>query len=196
MPQSKDFVIDAQPPVPGDTLRMPAGEDLQAFQASLLARMAARAADSLPARRLAVCIGAHACLIALDQAGEILPLRQQRLTHVPSTRPWFRGLLNLRGNLVGVADLAAMAGAPLLPLGSDSHVLVMASSLAPQCGLLVSQVRGLRDISEMSLISNNNETEIDLPGMIGRYKDKGGQLWAELDLAHLSQDPEFLQIGR
>ncbi|MFJ3056482.1 chemotaxis protein CheW [Herbaspirillum sp. NPDC087042] len=196
MSQLKDFVIDAQHSGLGDTLRMPAGEDLQAFQASLLARMAARAADSLPGRRLAVCIGAHACLIALDQAGEILPLRQQQLTHVPSTRPWFRGLLNIRGNLIGVADLAAMAGAALLPAGSDSHVLVMASSLVPQCGLLVSQVHGLRDISEMSRISNNDEIENDLHGVIGRYKDKGGMVWAELDLARLSQDPEFLQVGR
>ncbi len=191
----KDFVIDAQHSALGDTQRIPAGEDLQSFQVSLLARMAARATDSLPARRLAVGIGAHACLIALDQAGEILPLRQQ-LTHVPSTRPWFRGLLNIRGNLVGVADLAAMAGAPLLPAGTDSHVLVMASSLAPQCGLLVSQVHGLRDISEMLRISNNNEIENDLHGVIGRYKDKGGMVWAELDLARLSQDPAFLQIGR
>ncbi len=196
MPQLKDFVIDAQHHLLDDTPGMPGGQDLQAFQASLLARMAARAADSLPVRHLAVCIGAHACLIALDQAGEILPLRQQRLTNVPSTRPWFRGLLNIRGNLVGVADLAAMAGAPPLAVGADSHVLVMAAGLAPQCGLLVSQVRGLRDIEEMSRISNNDETENDLRGVIGRYKDKGGQVWVELDLARLSQDPEFLHIGR
>lgn len=196
MPQSKDFVIDAHQPDPGARLGMASGEDLQAFQASLLARIAARPAGSLQARRLAVRIGQHDCLIALDHAGEILPLGKQLLTPVPATRHWFLGLLNIRGNLVGVADLAAMAGEPAQSVGPESHILVMSQRLAPQCGLLVARVAGLRDIAEMSRISKNYEDGNDLRGVTGRYKDRHGKCWSELDLNVLSQDPEFLRVGR
>lgn len=194
MPHTKDFVIDASPTrsSPG----LPQREGLEQFQASLLARMAASDNESMRSRRLAVAMGEHCCLIPLVQAGEIVPLAGMVITPVPATRDWFRGLLNIRGNLIGLADLTGLAGAPPQEIGRSSHVLLLAHGLAPQCGLLVSRVLGLRDITEMTQISKNYEAEMPLLGVVGRYKDSGEAQWDELDLSLLSQDSRFLQIGR
>ncbi|RAN46848.1 twitching motility protein [Herbaspirillum rubrisubalbicans] len=194
MSHPKDFLIDAPhfPAAPTSPQR----EGLEQFQASLLARMAASDNESTRSRRLAVLIGNQHCLIPLAQASEILPLDGLTLTPVPATHAWFRGLLNIRGNLVGLADLSGLAGAPLQPCGAGSHALLLAPSLAPQCGLLVAAVLGLRDIEEMTRISKKYEEGIHLPGVNGRYKDGSGQQWDELDLSVLSRDSNFLQIGR
>ena len=57
----------------------------------------------------ACMIGAERYLLDLTQAGEIVPLAPLRA--VPLTQPWYLGLANIRGNLVGVIDLARYLGA-------------------------------------------------------------------------------------
>ena len=194
MPHTKDFVINA--PAARSFPGLPEREGLEQFQASLLARMAASDNESMRSRRLAVAMGEHCYLVPLAQAGEIVPLSGLAVTPVPATRDWFRGLLNIRGSLIGLADLMGLAGAVPQEIGRSSHVLLLAHGLAPQCGLLVSRVLGLRDITEMTQISKNYDAEIPLLGLAGRYKDSGDQQWDELDLSLLSQDSRFLQIGR
>ena len=60
-------------------------------------------------RRLAFKAGGMSWLVALPDAGEVLPV--PTLTSVPLTRSWVRGMANVRGNLYTVTDLAAFAGA-------------------------------------------------------------------------------------
>ncbi|WDZ95358.1 chemotaxis protein CheW [Herbaspirillum sp. WKF16] len=172
-------------------------EGLEAFQASLFARMDAACCEQLQARRLAVLIGDRHCLLNPAEAGEILALGGLPApTHVPLTRAWYLGLLNIRGNLVGVADLAALAGAAPQARGRDSRVLVFAPGLAPNCGLLLSSVLGLRDISEMTQISKTYESKTELAGIVRRYKDTAGTEWNEIGLAALLSDAAFLHVGR
>ena len=173
------------------------GGGLQAFQASLLARMEAASSEELQARRLAVTIGQAHCLIRLSDAGEILPLSSLPAPmRVPLTQPWYLGLVNLRGNLVGIIDLAALSGCEAQARERDSRVLVFSPALAPNCGLLLSSVLGLRHISEMTQISKNNDAKNELIGIVGRYKDKAGIEWSEIGLATLLKEAAFLHIGR
>ncbi|MBO9538704.1 chemotaxis protein CheW [Herbaspirillum sp.] len=170
---------------------------LQAFQASLLARMEAASSEELLARRLAATIGPFHCLIRLTEAGEILPLSSLPAPmKVPLTQPWYLGLVNLRGNLVGIADLAVLSGFPAQAHGRDSRVLAFSPALAPNCGLLLSSVLGLRHISEMTQISKNYDDKNELIGVVGRYKDTAGTEWHEIGLATLLKEAAFLHIGR
>lgn len=115
---------------------------------------------------------------------------------VPLTQSWYLGLVNVRGNLVGIVDLAALAGLEPQAPDRDTRVLVFAPSLAAGCGLLLSAVLGLRHLSEMSQISKNDDEESELIGVIGCYKDKHGTEWREIGLAALLNDASFLNIGR
>ncbi len=92
---------------------------LRQYQVQLLERMqAAQATGAAAARELGVLIGARHCLLDLTQVGEIVPF--QPATAVPLTQPWYLGLANVRGNLVGVIDLGAyLAAEPADSSASD-----------------------------------------------------------------------------
>ena len=69
---------------------------------------AARTSSGARAHQLGVEIGGVRYLLDLLEAGEIVPV--PALASVPLTQPWYLGLANVRGNLVGVVDLARYLG--------------------------------------------------------------------------------------
>jgi twitching motility protein PilI len=162
---------------------------LRQYQTQLLERMqAARAQGGTRSSQLGLQIGAERYLLDLTQASEIIPVPP--LCTVPLTQPWYLGLANIRGSLVGVIDLArylqddaSLAGA----IGPDSRVVTFAASLGFNCALLVSRVYGLRHGSEMEVAGDGQSGQ--------RLVDAEGQAWIPLDLAALTQDPRFLQVG-
>jgi len=73
---------------------------------------------------------------------EIVPIRHA--TRLPGAPPYVRGLINLRGAIVTVIDLAArLAGSAALPEGS----VVLAEYGTKQVGLAVDEVRDVQMLS-------------------------------------------------
>lgn len=189
--------LDDAGPVPPISAEEAKNGHLEGFQLSLLARMEAADIASFRARRLAVLIGTQTCLIELAEAGEIVPLASlPAMTHVPLTQPWYLGLVSIRGNLVGVADLAGFSGAALQPVDQANRIIVFSPLLSSNCGLLVSRVLGLRDVSSMREIPSDAWQETSLPGIHRRYRDDEEVEWLEISLASLLTHPSFLHIGR
>ncbi len=154
---------------------------LRQYQVQLLERMqAARANTGASVNQLGVLIGSERYLLDLTQAGEIVPVAA--LTVVPLTQPWYLGLSNIRGNLVGVIDLARYLGLGETAIGPDSRVVTFAGGLGFNCGLLVARVYGLRHAGGMA--------------PAGEYlRDADGNDWTALDLAALVADERFLHVG-
>ncbi|MDL2356671.1 MAG: chemotaxis protein CheW [Pseudomonadota bacterium] len=160
---------------------------LRQYQVQLLERMqAARANTGAPINQLGVQIGARRYLLALTDAGEIVPV--PALTRVPLTQPWYLGLANIRGNLVGVIDLARYlalddgdTGADAAP-AADSRIVTFAGALGFNCALLVARVYGLRHAAGMQ---PHGEC----------LRDADGNDWTALDLAALVAEPHFLHVG-
>ncbi len=154
---------------------------LRQYQVQLLERMqAARNNSAARINHLGVQIGAERILLDLTQAGEIVPVAP--VTSVPLTQPWYLGLANIRGNLVGVIDLARYLRAGETVIGPDSRIVTFASALGFNCGLLVSKVYGLRHAGDMQQHGDH-------------LRDADANEWDLLDLAALARDPRFLQIG-
>jgi len=165
---------------------------LREYQQQLLERMqAARTSSGARANGLGVEIGGVRYLLDLLEAGEIVPV--PALTRVPLTRPWYLGLANIRGSLVGVVDLASyldQAAAPgSAPNGmpnAGARIITLAPSLGVPCGLLVTRVFGLRHAADMR------------PGPApdgDKLVDADGQAWTPLALAELVREERFLQVG-
>lgn len=154
---------------------------LRQYQVQLLERMqAARANTGASVNQLGVQIGAARYLLDLTQAGEIVPV--PALTVVPLTQPWYLGLSNIRGNLVGVIDLARYLGLGETTSAADSRIVTFAAGLGFNCGLLVARVYGLRHAGTMEAA--------------GDYlRDADGNDWTALDLAALAADERFLHVG-
>ena len=95
-------------------------------------------------------VGARHCLLDLTQIGEIVPF--QSATPVPLTQPWYLGLANVRGNLLGVIDLAAYIGDDFgnsPAAGPETRLLTFAAGVGLPCALLANRVLGLRRLSDM-----------------------------------------------
>ncbi len=154
---------------------------LRDYQAQLLERMqAARSGAGARAQRLGVAAGPARYLLDLTEAGEIVALAP--LTRVPRTQGWYLGLANVRGNLVGVIDLARYFGGGETAAGPDARLVTFAPRLGFNCALLVSRVYGLRQAADMTAAG-------------AQLRDQDGNEWTPLALAELVRDERFLHIG-
>lgn len=162
---------------------------LRQYQEQLLERMqAAKTSTGARANQLGVEIGGHGYLIDLTETGEIVPVPP--MASVPLTRPWYLGLANIRGNLLGVVDLARYLGQDVGDDGRTraaaapnlARLITFSPALAFPCALLAGRVYGLRQAGEM--------TPHD-----GRLRDADGNEWTPLSLAGLVAEDRFLQVG-
>ena len=181
-------------PVPGRMQAPDPGERrsrLRQYQVQLLERMqAARHGASAVSKELAVMIGQQGCLLDLTQVGEIVAARS--IMRVPLTEHWYLGLANIRGNLIGIIDLARYQGGPACGAGADSRIVTFAADLGFNCALLVARVHGLRDLAGMEPEAQANAAA---PWAMQRFRDRQGESWTRIDLVRLVDDPRFLQVS-
>jgi len=158
-------------------------ERLREYQDQLLERMqAAKSGGGAPIQQLGMQVGATRYLLDLVEANEIVPLAP--LTRVPLTLPWYLGLANVRGTLVGVIDLARYLGEDSLPAsGPSARLVTFAPTLGFNCALLADRVFGLRQASNME-----REGE--------RLRDADGNEWTPLSLAALVREERFLHVAQ
>lgn len=158
---------------------------LRDYQTQLLARVqAAQSGAAQAVHQLGVSIGGQRYLLELTEAGEIVP--PVALARVPRTQPWYLGLANIRGSLLGVIDLARYLDPNHGAAGPDARFLSLSPRLGLKCALLVTQVHGLRRADTMTP---------DTGGSAMRLLDVDGQAWTPLSLAALVQEERFLQVG-
>lgn len=157
---------------------------LREFQQNVLNRIQTSEGAASHISTLGVQIADQNWLVEMSDIAEVLPLPV--LATVPLTKPWFIGVANIRGNLYSITDLSAFSGLGETLRGQSSRVLLLAEKYAFNAGLLVSRVIGLRDSSAWKKTGMGEEA---------RLVDEQGQTWRRLDIAHLLQRPEFVQIG-
>ena len=162
---------------------------LRDYQRELAERL--RQADSArSASKLGMQVGEQSWLVDLVEAGEVLPVPP--ITAVPLTRPWFRGVANVRGNLYSVLDFAAFIGAGVSARGEQARLLLLGERFRSAAALLIDRSLGLRNPAQLQ----------PRPAETGRaawiraeYHDEAGARWSELDVAELVRHPEFLAVG-
>jgi twitching motility protein PilI len=181
---------------------------LREFQTGLADKLRRAQNTPLAVNRLGIQIGAQRLLIDLADAGEILAVPD--IMPVPLTKPWYRGLANVRGNLIGIVDLSLFAGGPATPIDKESRVLAFSTELRFSTGILVSRMLGLRSAADLSTVesdrtavhpastSASSEPNFDVfsPWVRARLLDAQDVHWQELDLAALTADPRFVDIAR
>jgi twitching motility protein PilI len=165
--------------------------NLREFQQNLIDRMQAGGADD-QISTLGVRIARQNWLVDMHDISGVLP--PPPLAAAPLAKPWFVGVINVRGTLYGVTDLAAYPqtgkaapnGAGRAAEAAAQRILLVAERHAPNAALLVGRVLGLRNARAWA------QSEVD--GQI-HYRDGQGDSWRMLDMAALLGRPDFLQIG-
>jgi len=165
--------------------------DLRSFQQELATRLASKTAAQVESSRLGLACGGEQWLLRLADAGEVIAV--PAIADVPLTRPWFRGLANIRGNLYSVIDFAGYLGrGNVAAAGHNRLVLFGPRTGELRAGLVVARVLGLRNLAELAPAAPPS----DAPGWYAqRWIDADGNAWQEIDLARLAREPAFLQVG-
>jgi twitching motility protein PilI len=144
---------------------------------------------------LGVEAGSRRLLIDLAQAGEIVAV-PSTIVRVPFTRDWFLGLVNLRGTLHAVSDLAGFLGQARTPLSREARLIVLSPAIGLNAAIMVGRMLGLQSASTLQADAGE-PAPTGRPGWMRRdWRDPQGQVWTELDLACLAADEAFLRVMR
>jgi twitching motility protein PilI len=171
-------------------------ESLRELQTRLASRLQAVRSEGVSAAWLAVSAGGDNYLFPLVQSGEIFPLAN--IQAVPYSRPWFMGVMNLRGGLFGVVDLASFLGDGALRARTEQSlaepsVVTFNIALDINCALVVDGLAGLR---KADAFTSAYAPAPGSPSCFGnRFTDLNGVHWQEINLRALAQTPEFLSIS-
>ncbi len=171
-------------------------EALRELQARLASRLQAAHTEGTSVAWLAVRVGGRNLLFPLGQSGEIFPLTN--LQPVPYARDWFRGVVNIRGGLFGVVDLAGFLALETSQPRQESaapepSVVTLNAALEVNAALQIDSLQGLRSADDFV---SQSAAEAAAPAYFGaRLLDAQGNAWQEIDLRILSQTPQFLSIS-
>ncbi len=171
-------------------------EALRDLQARLASRLQAARDEGTAVSWLAVRCGGANFLLPLGQSGEIFPLSTAQA--VPYAKPWFKGVVNIRGGLQGVVDLAAFleADAGLArtePQAPAPSVVTLNAALELNCALLVDALQGLRGPHDFV---SSGPAQAGTPSYFGnQFIDQAGLSWQEINLRELAQSSTFLSIS-
>jgi len=163
---------------------------LREFSTQLAQRL--KEAPNLPNEptRLAVRMGTENYLVEMGLAAEIVSLPE--IARVPWTKPWYRGLANVRGRLVGVVDLQQMMGREPLSADLGLQLLVLGEGLGVAAGILITRAFGIRNLKDLeSLEAPASQVVWER----SRYRDLEGMTLTELDLRELATAPAFTAIN-
>jgi len=164
---------------------------LRDFSAQLAARLQAAPGPAAEPARLAIRIGSSSFLLDMNSAGEIVSAPP--VTAVPWTKPWYLGLANVRGRLIGVIDLMLLAGGQPIASEDAQQLIVFNENLKTNVGLLITRAFGLRNIKDLeSLGPVHDRTR---PWEARSFRDADGSRLVEIDLRGLTSYEEFTSIG-
>lgn len=167
---------------------------LRELQARLASRMQAVRTEPPVRSWLAVECAGQGLLFALHEAGEIFP--PAKIVAVPHTQAWFAGVVNLRGGLHAVVDLARFLGLRSTPaaLGDAARLLTLSPALGVNCALLVDRLAGLRSAEQLQ--ADAAPAPAARPAFAAaRWRDAQARVWQEIDLAALAGHEQFLAIA-
>src|SRR5262245_25882216 len=162
---------------------------LRDYQRNLAARLR-DAGEGRNTSKLAVQAGDAGWLVDLMEAGEVVPV--PTITAVAQTRPWFKGVANVRGNLYSVVDFPAFLGGKGVALGEQSRLLLIAPRYRVGAALLIDSSLGLRNPESWQ---PRETAQAPAAWQRAEYEDEAGKLWKELDVSELVRDANFLAVG-
>jgi twitching motility protein PilI len=163
---------------------------LRDYQRDLAARLQ-NAGSARVASKLGLQVCGQRWLVDLRDAGEVIPVPP--VTPVPLTKPWFKGVANVRGNLYSVIDFARFIGRESQGASGQARLVLFGPRAGDlNAGIVVQRVLGLRNLAELA----PSGTVADAPAWYAqRWMDADGRAWQEIDLSRLARDDGFLQIG-
>jgi twitching motility protein PilI len=164
---------------------------LRDFSTQLAQRLRAAPSRTAEPARLAVRLADIGYLLDLGSTGEIVALPE--IAPVPWTKPWFRGLTNVRGRLLGVIDLMQLSGRPAMTQEQSLQLVVLGEALKVNAAIIVTRAFGLRNLKDLQPLGDVSDPL--RPWERERFRETDGTTLVELDLRRLVATEQFVAIG-
>ena len=168
---------------------MAKNSQLREYQNNILAKLenAKKAGAAAPAGHLGVIIGEMNVLVNLQEISETLPITH--IKQVPLVKPWFLGLVNVRGVLYAINDIAQLLENSVTSLSSNSRMLIISDSVSKNVAFMVDKLIGLRRLDEMTARDELNAETVCLSPQT--YRDAEDKIWYLLDCNQLVKSKVF-----
>lgn len=121
-------------------------------------------------------------------------LHYPRLTLVPGTMPWVKGLANIRGTLIPIMDLQNYLGESEIQHKSLSRILVIQQDDLV-VGLLVDEVLGLKHFEPEERITRIKKLSPAVKPHIRGAFQQNEEIWHLFDMTTLTTDPQFYKVA-
>mgnify|MGYP001036912738 FL=1 len=136
-------------------------------------------------------LGAWRLVAPMDQVNEILTM--PRLSPVPNTKPWVKGIANVRGTLLPIMDLGGFLGRASTMTRLSRVVVVRHGELT--AGLLVDEVLGMRRFLEDDRVPVPETVDEALrPYLVSCFSADDG-VWYVFGMRALAESPQFLKVA-
>ncbi len=156
------------------------------------ADLAALTGQALESASLIVMLICGECFaVEIDKVQEVI--RVPRMTWLPGSPPYIRGLINLRGSILAVADMAVLLDHPPLQIGPQDRIVVVEASAAT-LGLLVEEVTGVENPPATSLEQSLRTLNERLREIIVAQVGLKGKLAGVLDIDKLVEKARFTSV--
>ena len=163
---------------------------LREYQQGVMSRLQSAAAVAQVDARLGIQIGSDNWLVDLADVAEVMPV--PAVTSVPLAQPWFRGVANIRGNLVSVSDLPAFIGSPHTGFTAMARLVLLQPRHLPHAAVLVNRMLGLKHLADLQV----QPADPVAPSWVGEsYLDAAGKEWKTLRVERLVGQSLFLHAG-
>lgn len=116
------------------------------------------------------------------------------LTRVPGSKPWLKGIANVRGHLLPVVDLKAFLGGGMTLPDRSARILVASAREVPS-GLLVDEVVGFRRFADSDYDQQAPATIIRCENYLDGSYRRGDEKWPLFRLNKLLEDEQFLSAA-
>jgi purine-binding chemotaxis protein CheW len=120
--------------------------------------------------------------------------RVPRITPVPQTPAWLRGVTNLRGEILSVVDLRTYLGLDPTPAATGRMLVLRLPIEDFSLGLLVDTVDGIVALEEAAIHPPASTLEGTLAPFLKGMATAGDQLIAVLDLERLLRSSDIRQF--
>ncbi|MFO7541743.1 MAG: chemotaxis protein CheW [Thiobacillus sp.] len=162
--------------------------NLREFQTALSHKLQAAVGRDNTGSRLGFRVAEANWLVSLSDTEEVIPVPS--IVKVPGARRWFRGMVNVRGNLFAVSDFSDFMGQGVTPDHADCRLLIPHHDYGVNAALLVRGTLGLKNISRYQVQSE----QAPRPWIANQYTDETGVPWFDMDFGQLLGHAEFLKV--
>lgn len=121
--------------------------------------------------------------------------RLPRITPLPSTPDWLRGVTNLRGEVLSVIDLRSLLGLPTADSSLSQRLVVVRSTVEEiATGWIVDRMIGVRRLALDDMQPSSTLTIGAAVRFLSGIVDCEGQLVALMDVNRILSSPEMRQF--